>query len=236
MASTIDPYKILGIGKDATDAEVKRAYRRMATKYHPDAGGDAWVFQQVQEAYEMILRQRSPESAVKTKQRAPAAPTARPDPRQSQRHQTSSPQGNPQSATRKHTTQKPINPPENESPKPMGSPIRGSFIGSSFTQHLPLQTETTVFIVINLLDIFVTYALLRFGGIESNPIAKFFYDRWNIQGMVYFKMVIVAFVSVLSQIVACYDIKRAQRLLWFGSLIVGIVVAYSLMLLSRRIR
>lgn len=31
-----DPYKVLGITKEATDDEVKRAYRRMAMKYHPD--------------------------------------------------------------------------------------------------------------------------------------------------------------------------------------------------------
>lgn len=31
-----DPYKVLGITKDATDDEVKKAYRKMAMKYHPD--------------------------------------------------------------------------------------------------------------------------------------------------------------------------------------------------------
>jgi membrane protease subunit (stomatin/prohibitin family) len=31
-----DPYKVLGISKDATDDEVKKAYRKMAMKYHPD--------------------------------------------------------------------------------------------------------------------------------------------------------------------------------------------------------
>ena len=32
----MDPYKVLGIGSDATDAEVKKAYRALAKKYHPD--------------------------------------------------------------------------------------------------------------------------------------------------------------------------------------------------------
>jgi DnaJ like chaperone protein len=31
-----DPYTILGIGKDATKEEIKRAYRKLANKYHPD--------------------------------------------------------------------------------------------------------------------------------------------------------------------------------------------------------
>jgi len=30
------PYEVLGIGRDASQREVKRAYRRLAMKYHPD--------------------------------------------------------------------------------------------------------------------------------------------------------------------------------------------------------
>ena len=33
---TEDPYKILGVSPDATDEEIKRAYRRLAKQYHPD--------------------------------------------------------------------------------------------------------------------------------------------------------------------------------------------------------
>lgn len=60
-------YKILEITKNATDAEVKKAYRKMAVKYHPDKvahlGGDVQKsakekFQKVQEAYENISKAR----------------------------------------------------------------------------------------------------------------------------------------------------------------------------------
>ena len=54
----IDPYSILGISRDASDEEVKKAYRKMSRKYHPDANIDnpnkeqaEEKFKQVQQAY-----------------------------------------------------------------------------------------------------------------------------------------------------------------------------------------
>ena len=53
-----DPYKVLGLSPDASDEDVKRAYRRLAKKYHPDLNpGDpvaARKMQEVNEAYEQI--------------------------------------------------------------------------------------------------------------------------------------------------------------------------------------
>lgn len=48
-------YETLGINKNATEDEIKKAYRRAAAKYHPDReGGDTAKFQEVQTAYETL--------------------------------------------------------------------------------------------------------------------------------------------------------------------------------------
>jgi len=47
-------YEDLGLAKDATPEEIKKAYRSLARTHHPDKGGDAEKFKQVQEAYETL--------------------------------------------------------------------------------------------------------------------------------------------------------------------------------------
>lgn len=47
----MDYYSILGVTKDAGPDEIKKAYRSLASKHHPDKGGDTKKFQEIQEAY-----------------------------------------------------------------------------------------------------------------------------------------------------------------------------------------
>jgi len=50
-----DYYKILGVTRGASEAEIKKAYRRLAHKYHPDKpGGDESKFKKINEAYQVL--------------------------------------------------------------------------------------------------------------------------------------------------------------------------------------
>lgn len=60
-----DPYKVLGIAPNATDDEVKAAYRELAKKYHPDNYADSPLadlagekMKEVNEAYDQIMKSR----------------------------------------------------------------------------------------------------------------------------------------------------------------------------------
>lgn len=61
----MDPYKVLGVSPSATDDEIKKAYRALSRKYHPDANinnpnkeAAEAKFKEVQTAYQQIMKMR----------------------------------------------------------------------------------------------------------------------------------------------------------------------------------
>merc|ERR1719511_270193 len=47
-------YKTLDVDKNASEPDIKKAYRKMAVKHHPDKGGDPEKFKEVTHAYEVL--------------------------------------------------------------------------------------------------------------------------------------------------------------------------------------
>lgn len=75
----MDYHAILGVRSDATDAEIKQAYRRLAHRYHPDrnsAPDAAEQFRRVREAYEALMSGRKPRQTKAKKAADQAAKTA----------------------------------------------------------------------------------------------------------------------------------------------------------------
>ncbi len=113
--------------------------------------------------------------------------------------------------------------------------------GNFFTSNLPLETETARFVLVNALDLFMTFLLLYFSNrgwlqkdvFESNAIARFFLNGWGTKGLVFFKFVVVTLVVVIAQVVARKRMNTAKWLLNLGSLVVGAVVVYSLLIMLR---
>jgi len=47
-------YKVLGLESNASDSEIKKAYKKLAIKHHPDKGGDEATFKEITRAYEIL--------------------------------------------------------------------------------------------------------------------------------------------------------------------------------------
>lgn len=59
-----DPYQVLGVSQDASEEEIKKAYRKLSRMYHPDANINnpnkaqaEEKFKEIQQAYQQIMKQ-----------------------------------------------------------------------------------------------------------------------------------------------------------------------------------
>jgi len=239
----LDQYaRILNVSPHATDEEIHRAYRKLASTHHPDLGGNKDEFQKIQDAYEQLLSLRGKAAQGKRHYGAAAVARQRNDElrreRQKKAAESKASDPTPENASDRETVQ-PVPPAPTHQQRiyaahaaTRAAAERQRRHAQSFmTRKLPLQNSTTMFILINTLDIFMTYVLISLGAIEANPIANIFLEKFNFNGLIVFKLVIVAGVCVIAQIIAAKSVRKGRNLLNFGSLLVGAVVVYSCWLL-----
>jgi curved DNA-binding protein CbpA len=185
MASADDYYEILQVSPNADEDVIQAAYKRLAFKWHPDKQpgnqSAADKMKQLNVAYEVLS---NPQKRRLYDQR-----------RQSKVAQA------PPEATREETM--PPAPPRRKKPrKGANDRLRKKKIidlrGDSVVQSLAV-----CLVGMSFADLLMTYLLLRSGSqfYEANPIALWFFQRWNILGMTLFKFVLVGLVIALAEVI-----------------------------------
>jgi hypothetical protein len=74
-----------------------------------------------------------------------------------------------------------------------------------------------LFVAVSLADFLMTYRLLAHGRfVEANPVAQWFFARWNVAGMIGFKLGLVAFIIILGETIERYRPRVGAAVLVFG--------------------
>ena len=58
MNLNLNYYSILGVNFESTEKEIKKTYYKLSMEHHPDKGGDAKIFAQINEAYTVLTESR----------------------------------------------------------------------------------------------------------------------------------------------------------------------------------
>jgi hypothetical protein len=100
-----------------------------------------------------------------------------------------------------------------------------------------LARESVAFVMVSVLDVLMTHALLRqgFRFYESNPVARWFFARWNMAGMVGFKFLVISIAVVACEVVERRRPGVGRRIIRLGIVAACAVVAYSVVLFYRHV-
>jgi hypothetical protein len=76
----IDPLKVLGVTANASLEQIRDAYRQKAKRYHPDTGGEDWIFRILSQSYELLCSARVVRAAHFAASPTPTTARARSEP------------------------------------------------------------------------------------------------------------------------------------------------------------
>lgn len=96
-----------------------------------------------------------------------------------------------------------------------------------------IETETSFLVLASAADLLMTYTLLWRGAhfYESNPVAQWFFQRWNIAGMTAYKFGMVAVIVVLSEIIERHRPGWGKAIVLLGTFAALVAVVHGLRLL-----
>lgn len=106
-----------------------------------------------------------------------------------------------------------------------------------YSDPLLLSRESGALLTVSVLDLLMTYVLLQqgFHFYESNPLARWFFVRWNMAGMVAFKFLLISLAIVVCEVVERRRPSLGRKVLGFGTVAASAVVAYSLLLFYQHV-
>ena len=115
-----------------------------------------------------------------------------------------------------------------QKPKPDPGVFRSIVSGKAM-----LANESLLLVVLSAGDLLVTSMLLWRGGhfYEANPLARWFFDRWNMAGMTAFKFGLVAIIIVLCEIIERHKPRVGRAIVILGCVAALIVSIHGLRLL-----
>lgn len=181
MADPDDYYEILQVSPNAEDEVIQAAFRRLAFKWHPDrTPNDSSAHEKIRllnTAYEVLSNSQKRKEYDLRRQQAATLPI----PREALR-------------TPPEQRKKPRRAPRVQPPRKFMAYLRDSS---------RVQGMAAFLLCLSLVDLLVTYLLLRISPhfYESNPVAQWFFQRWNILGMTLFKFAVVGFVIALGEVI-----------------------------------
>jgi hypothetical protein len=96
----------------------------------------------------------------------------------------------------------------------------------------PIGNECLLLIALSVADLILTHRLLAQGGgfYESNPLARWVFDRWNVVGLTVYKFALVGLIVVLGEVIERHRPGWGRAVVLFGCAAAALVYVQGLRL------